>query len=55
MFARPGDAPARLGVSLSTLDDRNAIRPTVHIWVSEKLDWLTLDDDQPQYQEGFDA
>ncbi len=53
MFARPGDAPARLGVSLATLDDRNAIRPAVHIWVSEKLDWLMLDDGLPQYREGF--
>jgi hypothetical protein len=53
MFARPRDAPARLGVSLATLDDSNAIRPTVHIWVSEKLDWLKLDDGLPQDQEGF--
>ena len=53
MFARPKDAPARLGVSLSTLDDRNAIAPTVHIWVSEQLDWLKLDDGLPQCAEGF--
>ena len=53
MFARPTDAPARLGVSLATVDDRNALRPTVHIWVSEKLDWLNLDDGLPQHSEGF--
>ncbi len=55
MFARPTDAPARLGVSLATLDDRNAIAPTVHIWVSEKLDWLKLDDGLPQCAETFVA
>src|SRR5882757_8391036 len=32
------------GVSLTTFDDRNAFAPTEHIWVSEKLAWLKLDD-----------
>ena len=53
MFAKPNNPPARLGVALATLDDCNAIRPTAHIWVSEKLDWLALDDGLPQYPEGF--
>lgn len=53
MFARPKDAPARLGVSLATLDDPGAIAPTVHIWVSSKLDWLKLDDGLPQCPEGY--
>ena len=52
VFSEPKDAPARIGVSLATLDDRNAIRPEVHIWVSEKVDWLALDDGLPQYREG---
>ena len=37
------------GVSLATFDDRNAFAPTEHIWVSEKIAWLKLDDGLPQY------
>ena len=37
------------GVSLATFDDRNAFAPTEHIWVSEKIGWLRLDDGLPQY------
>ncbi|WP_291695638.1 GFA family protein [Bradyrhizobium sp.] len=40
------------GVALATFDDRNALAPTEHIWVSEKVDWLRLDDGLPQYAEG---
>ena len=53
MFAQPKDAPARIGVSLATLEDRDALRPTVHIWVSEKVDWVSLEDGLPQHQAGF--
>lgn len=55
MFARPRDPPARLGVSLASLDDRNAIAPTAHIWVREKLGWLSIEDGLPQCAEGFVA
>jgi hypothetical protein len=37
------------GVALTTFDDRNAFTPTEHIWVSEKLAWLKLDDGLTQY------
>jgi hypothetical protein len=40
------------GVALATFDDRNAFSPTEHIWVSEKIAWLKLDDGLPQYPEG---
>jgi hypothetical protein len=39
------------GVSLAAFDDRNAFAPTEHIWVSEKMNWLRLDDGLPQYQQ----
>ncbi len=55
LFAEPKDAPARIGVSLATFDDRNAVRPDAHIWVREKLAWLILDDGLPQHAEGFVA
>lgn len=38
------------GVALATFDDRNAFAPTAHIWVSEKMDWVKLDDGLLQYQ-----
>jgi len=40
-----------VGVALALFDDRNAFAPTEHIWVSEKLAWLRLDDGLPQYPE----
>jgi hypothetical protein len=40
------------GVALATFDDRNAFVPTEHIWVSEKIVWVRLDDGLPQYPEG---
>jgi len=40
------------GVALATFDDRNAFAPSDHIWVSEKMDWVCLDDGLPQYPEG---
>ena len=43
------------GVALAVFDDRNAFRPTEHIWVSEKMHWVTLDDDLPQYPETVPA
>jgi hypothetical protein len=38
--ARPG----QLDVALATLDDPTALRPEFHIWVSEKLPWVSVDD-----------
>ena len=40
-----------VGVALAVFDDRNAFAPTEHIWVSEKMTWVRLDDGLPQYQE----
>jgi len=53
MFAEPKDPPARLAVSLATLDDKAALLPDCHIWVSRKLDWVAIDDGRPQFAEGF--
>jgi len=52
MFAEPKDPPARLGVSLASLDDPDALAPQMHIWVSEKLGWVLIDDGLPQHAEG---
>ena len=40
------------GVALATFDDRNAFAPTEHIWVSERISWVRLDEDLPQFPEG---
>ena len=39
------------GIALAAFDDRNAFSPAEHIWVSEKVAWLKLDDGLPQYAE----
>jgi hypothetical protein len=41
----------RAGVALAAFDDRNAFAPTAHMWVTEKLDWVRLDDGLPCYPE----
>jgi hypothetical protein len=43
------------GVALAVFDDRHAFAPTEHIWVSEKMRWVTLDDGLPQYLQAVPA
>ncbi|HEX4891764.1 MAG TPA: GFA family protein [Hyphomicrobiaceae bacterium] len=45
-FRRNGTAA---GLALALFDDRNAFVPTDHIWTSEKLDWVLIPDDMPQF------
>ena len=40
------------GIAIAAFDDRDAFAPAEHIWVSEKMAWVRLDDDLPQYPEG---
>jgi hypothetical protein len=40
-----------VGVALAAFDDRNAFAPTEHIWLSEKIDWVRIDDGLKQYPE----
>ncbi len=51
LFAWRRGGGTMAGVSLAAFDDRNAFRPTEHIWVSHKVDWIKLDDGLPQYPE----
>ena len=51
MFSVPDDPPARIGVSLATLDDPDALAPECHIFVSTKRAWIALDDGLPQHAE----
>ena len=43
-------AIAEFGVPLSILDDDPGIRPTEHVFVSEKLPWFEITDDLPQHE-----
>ena len=38
-------------VTLGTLVDDPALRPTCHIFVGSKASWFTITDDLPQYEE----
>ena len=40
-----------VGVALAAFDDRHAFAPTEHIWLSEKMDWVPIDDGLKQYPE----
>ena len=44
-----------VGVALAAFDDRNAFAPTEHIWLSEKMDWVRIDDGLKQYLESVPA
>ena len=50
LFSRRKDG-TMAGVALAVFDDRHAFAPTEHIWVSEKMTWVTLEDGLPQYPE----
>ena len=39
-------------VVLGSLHDAPTLKPTAHIWVSDKAPWFTITDDLPQY-DGF--
>ena len=52
VFSAPIDPPARIGVALASFDDPEAVPPQMHIWVSEKLSWVRIDDGLPQYPRG---
>jgi hypothetical protein len=40
------------GIALALFDDRNTFSPTDQIWVSEKINWVRVADDLPQFLEG---
>lgn len=48
LFSRRTNGTA-VGVALAGFDDRHAFAPTEHIWVSEKMAWVRIDDGLPQY------
>lgn len=51
VFAEPQDGPW-ITVALGTLDNPNALPPGSHIWVEQKVPWLSIDDGLPQFPQG---
>jgi hypothetical protein len=48
------DARARdIDVTLATLDDPTLLAPQVHIWVGDKLPWVSINDGRPQFNAGM--
>jgi hypothetical protein len=43
---------AEIDVTLASLDDPGAFAPTMHVWVSDKLPWVSIGDGLPQFERG---
>jgi hypothetical protein len=47
--ARDGETDVTLG----SFDDPRRLAPEMHVWVAEKLPWLSIDDGRVQHRGGF--
>jgi hypothetical protein len=50
VFREPAE-PAELDVTLASLDDPEAVRPSHHIWTSSRIGWFDVADNLPSYPE----
>lgn len=41
--------PGELDIAIATFDDPGDIKPEFHIWLDDKLAWVEISDDLPQY------
>jgi hypothetical protein len=41
--------PEEIDVTLASLDAAAALAPQLHVWVSDKLPWVRIDDGLPQF------
>ena len=44
------DEGRSVGVTLGTLDEPSAVKPTVHGWTSAQVAWFCVADDLPRYE-----
>jgi len=44
--------PAEIDVTLASLDEPARFAPQMHVWVSDKLPWVRISDDLPQFARG---
>ena len=42
--------PGEIDIAVSSLDSTTGIEPEAHIWVEDKVPWLVISDDLPQYR-----
>ena len=42
-----------IDVTLATLDDPTLLAPQVHVWVGDKLPWVSINDGLPQFTAGI--
>ena len=40
-------------LTLASLDEPQRLAPTMHVWVQDKLPWVSIDDGLPQYPAGL--
>lgn len=52
---RSVDDPETVDVNSGALDDANAVPPDHHIYASSKLEWVSLGDNLPAYEQHRDA
>jgi hypothetical protein len=45
------DEPDHLDVTLASLDDPEAVRPSYHIWTASRIAWFDTADDLPRHPE----
>ncbi len=43
------DRQGQIDVNLTSFDDPARFTPSAHIWVEDKLPWVSIEDDLPQY------
>ncbi len=43
---------AQIDVTLATLDDPTLLAPQMHLWVGERLPWVSINDGRPQFTAG---
>jgi hypothetical protein len=43
---------AEIDVTLATLDEAAQLAPRMHVWVADKLPWVTISDALPQFAAG---
>ena len=42
--------PGEIDLTIESMDDPKAFKPAVHIWVEDKLPWIVIGDELPQFQ-----
>ncbi|MBV9376454.1 MAG: GFA family protein [Alphaproteobacteria bacterium] len=50
LACREADNPRFVDISIASLDDPEAIAPTMHIWTTSRIDWFETADHLPRYR-----